>query len=92
LAQIFALYLRQYPEVDISFDGTRIDPSTAVDHSESYDLPPIAVNGEAFAAAVEVVEWRMPTERRLFFVMKLASRSTAQRPGFKHPVSASLPT
>jgi hypothetical protein len=26
LAQIFALYLRQYPEVDISFDGTRIDP------------------------------------------------------------------
>lgn len=85
LAQIFALYLRQYPEVDISFDGTRIDPSTAVDHSESYDLPPIAVNGEAFAAAVEVVEWRMPTERRLFFCDEAGFPLDSTTPGIQAP-------
>jgi len=53
LAQIFALYLRQYPEASIAFDRTRIDPSRAVEHSASYDLPDIGAEGETFAASVE---------------------------------------
>jgi hypothetical protein len=68
LVQIFALYLRQYPDVAIVFDGRRIDPAAAVDVAEKYSLPSIVTDqGEAFDVELEVVEWKMPTERRLFF-------------------------
>lgn len=70
LAQIFALYLRQYPEITIIFDGSRVDPTTAVECTQIYSLPDIVADGERYSASVEIVEiveWRMPTERRLFF-------------------------
>lgn len=68
LAQIFALYLRQYTSVAITFDGTRINPRAAEEHVEQYTLPDITtLEGENFAACIEVVEWKMSTERRLYF-------------------------
>ena len=85
LAQIFALYLRQYPEISITFDGTRIDPSTAVDHSASYDLPDISAEGATFPASVEVVEWAMPTERRLFFCDGAGFPLDSTSPGIQAP-------
>ena len=68
LAQIFALYLRQYPAIKILYDGATIDPRAVEDHSEKYDLPPIiTADGEVFDASMEIVEWKMTTERRLYF-------------------------
>ncbi len=85
LAQIFALYLRQYPEISITFDGTRIDPSTAVDHSASYDLPNISAEGVTFSTSVEIVEWAMPTERRLFFCDGAGFPLDSTSPGIQAP-------
>jgi len=85
LAQIFALYLRQYPEVSITFDGTRINPSTAVDHSASYDLPDITAEGEIFPASIEIVEWAMPTDRRLFFCDAAGFPLDSTTPGIQAP-------
>ena len=87
LTQNFALYLRQYPEISIFFDGQRLDPTTVVEHSESYSLPAIDTEGQNFEFFVEIVEWSMSGERRLFFCdaagFPLDSRSPGiQAPGF----------
>jgi Histidine kinase-, DNA gyrase B-, and HSP90-like ATPase len=68
LAQIFALYLRQYPKVKIYYRGSLIDPRSAQERTDAYPLPDIATldDGE-FKSSIEIVEWRMPTERRLYF-------------------------
>ena len=68
LAQVFALYLRQYPAVQVFYDGTLIDPRSVEDHSAQYTLPPLtADDGEKFDVAIEIVEWRMPSGRRMYF-------------------------
>jgi hypothetical protein len=68
LAQIFALYLRQYPTVRISCAGTLIDPRAVEDHAERYTLPDIVTaESETFPIVLEIVEWRMQTERRMYF-------------------------
>lgn len=85
LAQIFALYLRQYPEIEIYFDGARIDPTAAVHHTESYPLPPILAADETFSASIEIVEWRMATERRLFFCDEAGFPLDSTSPGIQAP-------
>ncbi|MEI9990291.1 MAG: ATP-binding protein [Rhizomicrobium sp.] len=68
LAQIFALYLRQYPNVHIYYAGTLIDPRAVEDHAEAYSMPPITTgDGESFNTSLEIVEWKMLTERRMYF-------------------------
>lgn len=68
LAQIFALYLRQYPGVRIAYDGTPIDPRAVEEAVREYPLPDIvAKGGETFDASLEIVEWKMRTQRRLYF-------------------------
>ena len=68
LAQIFALYLRQYPKVQIVYSGTKIDPRSVEELSTPYDLPEIeTTDGRKLLAWLEIVEWRIKAERRLFF-------------------------
>ena len=68
LAQIFALYLRQYPSVQIFYDGTVIDPRSVEERSTSYDLPNIETTDcRMFPSSLEIVEWRIKPQRRLFF-------------------------
>ena len=68
LAQIFALYLRQYPKVQIFYSGTTIDPRSVEELSTSYSLPEITTTDDRkFSASLEIVEWRIKAQRRLFF-------------------------
>src|SRR5262249_33082290 len=68
LAQIFALYLRQYPNVQIFYDGTLIDPRAVEDHTEQYVLSNIETpDSGTFPTSLEIVEWRMQSERRMYF-------------------------
>jgi hypothetical protein len=66
VALIFALYLRQYPTIEIVYNGTHVNPSVAEEATASYDLPPIKTY-ETFSVALEIVEWRGKTQRRLYF-------------------------
>ncbi len=67
LTQIFALYLRQYPDIEIYYDNMRINPQAAEDHTAEYPLPAIeGEEGTPFDLNLEIVEWKMPAERRLF--------------------------
>ena len=85
LAQIFALYLRQYPDVHIEFDGTSIDPSTAIDHSITYPLPALQTEGTTYSVSIEIVEWRMPSERRMFFCDEASFPLDSTTPGIQAP-------
>ena len=68
LAQIFALYLRQYPQVQIVHSSTTIDPRSVEDLLTAYNLPEIETNdGRKLSASLEIVEWRIKAQRRLFF-------------------------
>ena len=68
LTQIFALYLRQYPNVQIVYSGTVINPRSVEELSTPYDLPEIETSdGRKFKASLEIVEWHIKVVRRLFF-------------------------
>ena len=68
LVQIFALYLRQYPKVHIVYCGTAIDPRSVEELSTPYNLPEIeTTDGRKLPATLEIVEWRIKAERKLFF-------------------------
>jgi hypothetical protein len=67
LALIFALYLRQYTAIEITYDHIRVDPRAAEEANTPYQLPPIVVSGDTYSLALEIVEWRIQTQRRLYF-------------------------
>jgi hypothetical protein len=63
----FALYLRQYPDVRIIYDGERVDPSTVEENTAEYPLEGIATaEGKPVKATVLVIEWKRPVERSLY--------------------------
>lgn len=55
LATDFALYMRQYPQVEITVRGDRLDPSAL--HDEPVDVP-VTVEGLDEPVVVTIVEWR----------------------------------
>jgi hypothetical protein len=66
IAESFALYLTEYPTVSILFDGKSVDPAAAISNRRNYTLPSIKSNGQEFAALLDVVEWKQPTDRMLY--------------------------
>ena len=86
LAQIFALYLRQYPTVCIYYAGTLIDPRAVEEHTQQYSLPALITNaGEPFEVSLEIVEWRMPSERRMYFCDGSGFPLDDTQPGIQAP-------
>ncbi|MGA2495409.1 MAG: ATP-binding protein [Roseiarcus sp.] len=86
LAQIFALYLRQYPTIQIYYAGTLIDPRSVEEHVQQYPLPGITTtDGEAFDASLEIVEWKMPSERRMYFCDGSGFPLDDTQPGIQAP-------
>jgi len=64
---IFSLYLRQYPDVSIHYDGHPLDPANAETRSESYELDEMVMeNGERVRAELTVIEWDVPGRRGLY--------------------------
>ncbi|WP_247327160.1 ATP-binding protein [Bradyrhizobium sp. 141] len=66
LAQIFALYLTEYPDLSISFEHERIDPQVLIAHRDVLSLSDIADADSIHSASVELIEWKMPCDRWIF--------------------------
>ena len=63
----FALYLRQYPDISINYDGQKL----VTDHFESgvydYDMESVRrSDGSLIEVKLTVIEWNYPTERSLY--------------------------
>ncbi len=64
ITNIFALYLRQYPDTRIIYDGVPVDPANAESRYSSYPLEEMVMeNGERVNAELTVVEWSRPGKR-----------------------------
>lgn len=64
MTNIFALYLRQYPDTRIVYDGAPVDPANAESRYSSYRLQEMVMeNGERVHAELTVVEWTKPGKR-----------------------------
>lgn len=83
--QIFALYLFQYSEINIFIDHKHVDPNKAVDHKRDYALPDFEVNGESMSVSLEIVEWKMKTERQLFLCDSVGFPLDSISPGVQAP-------
>ena len=84
--QIFALYLRRYPMVSIIYNGTTIDPRSVEELTTSYPLSDIVTaDGKEVAASLEIVEWRIKAERRLFFCNANGLPFDETSPGIRAP-------
>lgn len=64
VTELFAPYLRQYPDVRIFYDGVPLDPANAEETATEYDLGELVMeNGERINVKVSVVEWSIPGKR-----------------------------
>ena len=64
VTDLFALYLRQYPDVRIVYDGIPLDPANAEDRATDYDLGVLVMaNGERVRVKMTLVEWNLPGKR-----------------------------
>lgn len=64
ITDLFALYLRQYPDTRIVYDGAPLDPATVEDRTTEGDLGEFVMeNGARTSAVLTIVEWTLPGKR-----------------------------
>lgn len=86
LAQLFALYLRKYPDIQINYDGKRLDPKALEAHTEKMNLPPITLDdGREIHASLEIIEWRTPVDRALVLCDDNGFAFAERPPGIQAP-------
>lgn len=67
VTDIFAPYMRQYPDVKIIYDNVPLDPANAERACRDYPLGELVMqNGERVQSMLTVVEWNTPGKRGVF--------------------------
>ncbi|KUZ63446.1 hypothetical protein WI36_31090 [Burkholderia ubonensis] len=66
LTEVFALYLADYEDTKIVLDGSAIDPGSAITDKKSFPLSDIEIDGKAYWARLQVVEWKSAGNRALY--------------------------
>jgi hypothetical protein len=86
LNRLLALYLKQYPQVRISYDGTAVDPSALEDRRTSYTLPPfVTEDGKTYEASLTIIEWKIEIERALYLCTENGFTLRETAPGIQAP-------
>lgn len=60
-----AVYLRKYPTIRVTYDGTTLDPAEAVEDTRTYPVEVDVAPGKTEAGEVTVVEWTQDVTRKL---------------------------
>jgi len=87
LTLIFALYLRQYSTIRVSYDGQVISPSKIEEKTEVLALSPIRVadEGVEYPVTLEIVEWAIEAPRKLYFCTEQGFPLDDDAPGVQAP-------
>lgn len=85
LAQIFALYLTDYPDVSIFVEHQRVDPSKFIENRLTFELADILDGSATYPAALELIEWRTSSDRWLFLCGQNGFPLHRIAPGFHAP-------
>ncbi len=68
ITDIFALYLKHYPDTKLVYDGVPVDAENAQLHLTDYSLDPMVMeNGEQVQSELTIVEWNIPGKRGVYF-------------------------
>lgn len=86
ITSLFAMYMRQYPQIKLLYDGNNIDPASVELHSEDYKLSEIRIQeGRMIEVDLSVIEWRIPTERCVFLCDAEGFSLEKTNPGVQAP-------
>lgn len=86
LNRILAIYLKQYPQVRISYDGTAVDPSALEDRRTNYELPDFTTeDGTTYRATLTIIEWKIEIERALYLCTQNGFTLREMAPGIHAP-------
>jgi len=66
LAEAFALYLKDYRDVSIFYEGRHVDPNAVIVATRRINLDEIDDDGVAYPVELEIIEWRNLTTRGLY--------------------------
>lgn len=66
LNELFALYLNNYRDVSITYNGIPIAPKSLVDATHTASLEPILINGRRHQVTLEIVEWNCKSKNALY--------------------------
>ena len=87
LSLLLALYFRQYRNIELSYSGQRVDPTSIEDHSETITLTPIKAADESaeYPVSLEIVEWKIDAPRKLYFCTEDGFPLDDDAPGVQAP-------
>ena len=66
LIEVFALYLRAFPDVTVTFNGTKLDPTPAIHQSQEFVLSDVNVEGLSYSTKIEIIEWNTEKDRLIY--------------------------
>lgn len=84
-SEIFALYLSDYPDVTISYQNSKLDPSASIANREKFTLDPIVDDGRTYSVDLELVEWKTQTERVVYLCSENGFPLQRKQPRFHAP-------
>lgn len=86
ITRYFALYLREYPDVEIRYDGTRVDPSSVQEYEADYALESITLqDGRVVEPVLTVIEWKTAADRSLYLCDESGFALAEVPPGIHAP-------
>jgi hypothetical protein len=86
ITEQFALYLRQYPDVGIYYQGHKINPADAEERLEEYTLDDVELDdGRVISSKLTVIEWKAETDRVLYLCDSGGFALSEIKPGIQAP-------
>lgn len=86
LNKLFALYLKQYPHVRVSYDGHAIDPKALEKYRSTYTLPSFTTEeGRVYESKLIIIEWNIDIERGLYLCTEAGFTLRELPPGIHAP-------
>jgi hypothetical protein len=89
LSERFALYLHEYPNITIKYNGDIIETNHLISNFKEYTLDELLIDDKLIQATLSIIEWKIPKDRILYlcspsgFVLEKTSAKT-QAPGFHY--------
>ena len=66
MSEMLALYLTNYSNITINYDGEEIDPSQAIKNTQKFNIDPIHFEEKKFDVNFEIIEWDGQTDKTLY--------------------------
>jgi hypothetical protein len=86
LSEHFALYLRQYPDVEIWYQGREIGPELVEKQVDEYELDFVKSSDDTpIHTVLTIIEWNTPTERNLYLCDAFGFALEETRAGIRAP-------